>query len=460
MRTPLLIALALANLATGAHASPRQGESINGFPNWAERVLHEWTNRARCDPAVEMVQCGSNCGDGACYTPKPPLGWLYDLNRCARFHCDEMVAQNYFTHDSNCMLPANISALYPNSCSGAASCACTAQLPKTTWFQRVGLFGFSASSEVIVGTGDPSTGFYLWLYEPYPLTVCGYNQGPPTNSHRWNLLNMLGSMGAGANATRAVIDLTSTAPVPYKIASGSHYPRQAASVAVWANWYDTAGPLSARVFVDGTSYPMSLQRGTPQNGAWSATITGVGSGCHRYYFVFQDSTGATLTYPGTGSLGIGPANCADWDTSRPPFTQGVYCTAKTNSLGCVPSIGFTGTPSATGASPFTISATLALNQKLGLLFYGYSQMVTPFQGGWFCASTPVRRTLVQSSNGNALPANDCSGSYTIDFNSWIQNHTDLQLAVGQEFDAQYWSRDPASASTTGLTDAISFHVGP
>jgi hypothetical protein len=459
MRRHLFTVLALASLPAVGHASP-QGEAINGFPNWGERVLHEWTNRARCDPAIEMLQCGSNCGEGACYTPNPPLAWSYNLNRSARFHCDEMIAQGYFTHDSNCALPANISALYPSSCNGASTCACSAPTPHTTWSQRISLFGVNPSAEVISGSSDPVQAFYLWLYEPFPSTVCAYTFGPPTNGHRWTLLNSTGSLGAGKVGARAVIDFTATSPAPYKIASGTHYPRQAASVDVWANWYDSSGPLSARVCVDGTSYPLSLMRGTPQNGAWSTAISGVGNGCHRYYFVFQDSTGTIVEYPATGSLGIGPANCADWDTSRPPFAQGVYCTAKTNSLGCVPSIGFLGAPSATSASPFTIRASLVLNQKVGLLFYGYSQLVTPFQGGYFCASTPVRRTPVQNSNGSALPANDCSGVFTYDFNARIQSGADPLLVVGTEFDAQYWSRDPASASTTGLTDAVSFHVGP
>jgi hypothetical protein len=65
--------------------------------------------------------------------------------------------------------------------------------------------------------------------------------------------------------------------------------------------------------VDGNCISLSLKRGTPQNGAWSATVSGVGSGCHRYYFTFVDANGATITYPQTGSLGIG---CTDWDPSR------------------------------------------------------------------------------------------------------------------------------------------------
>ena len=98
------------------------------------------------------------------------------------------------------------------------------------------------------------------------------------------------------------------------VADPAHYPQQAASIELWANWYDVGAPRSAAAVLDGRCISMSLRRGTPQNGAWSATATGVGNGCHRYYFSFVDASGATVTYPATGSLGIGP--CADWDTTR------------------------------------------------------------------------------------------------------------------------------------------------
>src|SRR5215470_1835346 len=78
------------------------GEAVNGFPNWQERVMHEWTNRARCDPQVEMKACGTACGEGACYAPQSPLPSSDTLNHSARFHSDEMAAQGYFAHDSAC----------------------------------------------------------------------------------------------------------------------------------------------------------------------------------------------------------------------------------------------------------------------------------------------------------------------------------------------------------------------
>jgi hypothetical protein len=65
---------------------------------------------------------------------------------------------------------------------------------------------------------------------------------------------------------------------------------------------------------------MSLKRGTAQNGAWSARANGVGSGCHRYYFSFVDASGVEITWPATGSLGIG---CADWDSARQQASCGL-----------------------------------------------------------------------------------------------------------------------------------------
>ena len=147
---------------------------------------------------------------------------------------------------------------------------------------------------------------------------------------------------------------------------------------------------------------------------------------------------------------------AVYDGGNPPV---VYCTAKTNSLGCVPSIGSSGAPSVSSAVPFTITATNVLNQKTGLLFYGYSQQISPFQGGFKCMASPTHRTPTQNSNGSSSPASDCSGSYAFDFNAWIQGANDALLIAGQEVDAQFWSRDPASASTTGLTGAIRFVIG-
>jgi hypothetical protein len=148
--------------------------------------------------------------------------------------------------------------------------------------------------------------------------------------------------------------------------------------------------------------------------------------------------------------------------SDPCFALTSYCTAKINSQGCTPSIGWNGEPSvgASATTPFEITASNVLNHKSGILFYGvFGRTAVPFQGGLNCVHSPVHRTPLRSSGGNVGP-DDCSGVYTIDFTPWIDGTNDPLLHVGVTVDAQWWSRDPASASTTGLTNAIEFEIRP
>jgi len=138
-----------------------------------------------------------------------------------------------------------------------------------------------------------------------------------------------------------------------------------------------------------------------------------------------------------------------------------YCTAKTNSLGCVPTINSIGSPDFNAGSGFLVTLSNTLNQKSGLLFYGLlGPASSPFQGGTMCVQSPVLRTLAQNSGGNATPANDCSGSYSYDFNVHIASGVDPLLTVGRLVCAQYWSRDPAATFTTNLSNALRFYIYP
>jgi hypothetical protein len=167
-------------------------------------------------------------------------------------------------------------------------------------------------------------------------------------------------------------------------------------------------------------------------------------------FPFSDpGTGASGSITLTGTL------LASW-TCPPAQT---YCTAKTNSLGCLPAIGSTGTASYTNPAPFVVSASNELNQKAGLLFYGVSASSAPFQGGFKCVASPSIRTGIQSSGGSAS-GDDCTGSYAYDFTPRIQGFVDPQLVPGAEIFVQYWSRDPQSPSTTNLTAGLRFTICP
>ncbi|MBL8803156.1 MAG: hypothetical protein JNN27_14220 [Planctomycetes bacterium] len=148
---------------------------------------------------------------------------------------------------------------------------------------------------------------------------------------------------------------------------------------------------------------------------------------------------------------LGPQQC-----DLPPLRYG---TAKINSQGCAPRIGWSGSASASSAAPFLVTASNVLNNKLGLLFYGFAPANQPFQGGTKLVADPVRRTPVQSSGGNAAP-DDCSGTYSVDMNTLIQSGVDPNLVANADVFCQYWSRDPASPSPTGLTDALRFSICP
>jgi hypothetical protein len=135
----------------------------------------------------------------------------------------------------------------------------------------------------------------------------------------------------------------------------------------------------------------------------------------------------------------------------------VYCTAKINSQFCLPAISATGFASLSIPAPFSIEAVNIVNQKQGLLFYGYGAGSTPFLGGFLCTTTPLRRTPAQNSGGSLAGA-DCSGSFAFDFNAWLASGADPLLVVGQQVNAQFWSRDPQDPFTTNLTDAVQFSI--
>ena len=135
----------------------------------------------------------------------------------------------------------------------------------------------------------------------------------------------------------------------------------------------------------------------------------------------------------------------------PPTT---YCTAKVNSLLCVPTIAVTGTPSATSTTPCLITASSVINNKMGLLFYGYQAGTVPFQAGTMCSQPPRRRTPTQNSGGSATGAN-CSGTFSFDINAWISSGADPALQVpGQWIGCQFWSRDPGDSFGSSLSNAV------
>jgi hypothetical protein len=305
--------------------------------------------------------------------------------------------------------------------------------------------------------------------------------GNPSNAFQWagDTHMTLSPSGAvsfasgdfpGAGDAHTVPDLHGKVPNPIPIfpplatidVTNLHIRLSAPTFAIAANGSFTASltltALSGTLAIHpaiGTPSTTDLtgQQSTPAlNGG---TLTAVGNNAHLSFpvnstFQFSDPvSGASGTINVIGTLN------ADWTCPA----ASTYCTAKTNSVGCVPAIATSGAASYTSASAFTISATNIVNQKSGLLFYGFAAAATPFQGGFMCVAAPTKRTAIQNSAGTPS-GNDCTGTYAYNFNTLIQSLSDAQLVPGAQVFTEYWSRDPASASTTNLTNAAQFTIAP
>jgi hypothetical protein len=174
--------------------------------------------------------------------------------------------------------------------------------------------------------------------------------------------------------------------------------------------------------------------------------------------------------PGSPAINAGdPASPLDPDGSRIeigalPFDGSyapapvVYCTAKANSLGCLPRISSIGRASGSGA-PFTILCADQLNQRSGLLFYGHAPLAKPYQGGYLCVRSPFRRSGLLQSGGSAT-GSDCSGVFSFDFGSWIASGADPSLVPGSMVYTQFWSRDAQVSFATVRSDALRFGIAP
>lgn len=141
-------------------------------------------------------------------------------------------------------------------------------------------------------------------------------------------------------------------------------------------------------------------------------------------------------------------------------TPTTYCTAKLNSIGCLPTISSSGIPSlSVGLDDFIVEGSNVRNNTTGLLFWGLAPASAPFGGGIRCVGPPIHRTGGQNSGGSS-DITDCSGVYSFHFSrNYILAHG---VSAGTTLYAQYWSRDPGYAppNNIGLTNAASFTILP
>lgn len=175
-----------------------------------------------------------------------------------------------------------------------------------------------------------------------------------------------------------------------------------------------------------------------------------------------------ITPDGSVIVGYGtnPAGFQEgWIAELGCATSTIQCTAKLNSVGCLPAIFATGIPSATATSGFVLRATKLLNNMPGLMIYGTTGGATiPFQGGTLCVATPVYRAPGMNSGGS-LVGNDCSGVFNLDVNAFAHGlaggSPQAALTVpGTVVDCQFWARDTGftAPNNSQLTNSLRYTV--
>lgn len=189
-------------------------------------------------------------------------------------------------------------------------------------------------------------------------------------------------------------------------------------------------------------------------GTWSETAVLWGSQTAN-----PDRFGVSCALAGDLALGGSGLGADAYLFRLNPPTPWVYCTAKVASAGCVPAIGWSGTPSVGSAGAFNITATQVVSQKPGILIYGKLYNAAPFLGGTLCIGSPVQRTTLQLSGGSPS-GTDCTGNYAFDFNAHIDSGDDPTLVAGTWVWSQYWYRDPLGSAGTGLSNALRFRILP
>lgn len=149
------------------------------------------------------------------------------------------------------------------------------------------------------------------------------------------------------------------------------------------------------------------------------------------------------------------------DVGAYPFECGahVYCTAKTNSLGCTPSIFATGVPSASGTDDFHVACVAVRKNAPAVLAWSRTSDALPFGGGTLCVGGGVVLTPMQLAIGTGTGP-DCSG--VLDFHFTQAYAAAHAIAPLETIFAQWIARDVTHPDGTriGLSDALAFTICP
>ncbi len=270
--TPALLSALLAPAWAG------YGDVVDGYPSWAERELHVWTNAARVAPEefaadYEAAGCSFDSFQPNEQVPQDILYFDMGLCEASRFHCDDMNANNHFAHESS---------------------------DGTSFFDRVSRWYTEGGvgENIAYGYGNGyNTVFSGWM--------C-------SSGHRENIMrSSFNELGTGVTGTYYTQDFGGGAPNwTAPVAMGVHSPETAADDASFlVDWSDAEPPAALEVVIDGSPTSLGLLHGAAELGIYGGDASAPeAGGCHEYYFAWTDSQGETGAFPEEGSYLFG--DCA------------------------------------------------------------------------------------------------------------------------------------------------------
>jgi hypothetical protein len=275
------------------------GAPVEGYPSLFERQALVYLNAVRMAPQQyrDRYMAGFVPNPSSIlrdYGSVEPLYYGPKLNQSARFHAQDMASHGCFQHDS---------------CDG------------TPWSDRI--WRYDPQARTIgenIGAGfTGAKGFVDSLLCDASGGQCAQDKTSQAG-HRTNMMSTsFTSVGTGyvpdaKSAYRhywvqdfASDDTGSRPPV----VAGCHDFLTTGKTSFLLNYRDTTNqpPASVRVVIDGVTYNLSLDLGTPAAGTYRLDVSKAGN-CRQYYFLAVTAAGQSWRYPGPGVfLTAGEGTC-------------------------------------------------------------------------------------------------------------------------------------------------------
>lgn len=278
----LLIALALGLSSARAGYADVDAE---GYPSWADRDTHLWTNAARVDPeAFEDDYQSGGCSYYEDFSddemePKAPLYYSRELNEAAVYHSEDMEESGEFSHDSS---------------DGTSFADRVAR-----YYTETGYLG----ENIAMGYGSGYNSVFVgWMCSE--------------SGHRANIMGGdYTELGTGVSGSYYTQDFAAgTADTDSPVAMGLHSPQSpSAELDFYADWQDDDAPVMLDIVVDGQASPLELAWGDETQGIFATRLSWEDDGgCHAYFFTWETAAGLTGSFPESGSYLIGSCD-EDYD---------------------------------------------------------------------------------------------------------------------------------------------------